>query len=144
MASDGRLVKYPGWAPPVFGSAWTMRALRWTIEKVEQTSFSPGLHPHVTRIRTGQAPAPLTREQFQERFNVRFYDPVFDAERDAIARLEVIAWEALQDGRKAPLTRHEAKFQEIAWVAKRDCPLSKALAAVAEISLKATLDEAGT
>lgn len=37
----------------------------------------------------------------------------------------------------------EAKFQEIALAAKRDCPLSKALAAVAEISLQATLDEAG-
>jgi len=32
-----------------------------------------------------------------------------------------------------------AKFQEIAAAAKRDCPLSKALAAVAEISLNATL-----
>jgi hypothetical protein len=59
----------------------------------------------MTKIRTGQAPAALTRRQFQERFNVRFYDPAFDVERDAIARLEVIAWDALQDGRKAPLTR---------------------------------------
>jgi osmotically inducible protein OsmC len=33
----------------------------------------------------------------------------------------------------------EAKFQEIASGAKRDCPLSKALASVPEISLKATL-----
>jgi len=32
-----------------------------------------------------------------------------------------------------------AKFQEIASAAKRDCPLSKALAGVAEIMLKATL-----
>jgi len=32
-----------------------------------------------------------------------------------------------------------AKFQEIANAAKRDCPLSKALAGVAEIMLKATL-----
>ena len=37
----------------------------------------------------------------------------------------------------------EAKFQEIALAAKRDCPLSKALATVAEISLQATLDGAG-
>jgi len=34
----------------------------------------------------------------------------------------------------------EARFQEIAEAAKRDCPLSKALASVAEISLLATLD----
>jgi osmotically inducible protein OsmC len=33
----------------------------------------------------------------------------------------------------------EAKFQQIAAAAKRDCPLSKALASVAEITLKATL-----
>ena len=35
----------------------------------------------------------------------------------------------------------EALFQEIAEAAKRDCPLSKALASVAEISLQATLDK---
>ncbi len=34
----------------------------------------------------------------------------------------------------------EARFQEIAQAAKRDCPLSKALASVAEISLQATLE----
>jgi len=33
----------------------------------------------------------------------------------------------------------DAKFQEIAAVAKRDCPLSKALANVPEITLRATL-----
>ena len=36
----------------------------------------------------------------------------------------------------------EARFQEIALAAKRDCPLSKALAAVAEISLQAKLEAA--
>jgi osmotically inducible protein OsmC len=35
----------------------------------------------------------------------------------------------------------EAQFQEIAAAAKRDCPLSKALASVAEISLQATLEK---
>lgn len=33
----------------------------------------------------------------------------------------------------------EVRFQEIAQAAKRDCPVSKALASVAEISLQATL-----
>ncbi len=60
---------------------------------------------HGTKIRTGQAPGPLTRKQFQERFHLHFYDPAFQGERDAIARLEAIAWDALQEGRKAPLTR---------------------------------------
>jgi len=35
----------------------------------------------------------------------------------------------------------EAQFQEIARAAKRDCPLSKALASVAEISLQASLSK---
>jgi multimeric flavodoxin WrbA len=57
------------------------------------------------KIRVGQAPGSLTRSQFRERFNVRFFDPAFEQERAAIARLEEIAWKALQDGRKAPITR---------------------------------------
>ncbi|MES2717051.1 MAG: flavodoxin family protein [Pseudomonadota bacterium] len=59
----------------------------------------------MTKIRTGQAPPPLTRAQFQERFLLRFYDPAYKVEGEAIARLEVIAWDALQEGRKAPITR---------------------------------------
>ncbi len=38
---------------------------------------------------------------------------------------------------------HEAQFQEIALAAKRDCPLSRALAAVGDISLQATLEGEG-
>jgi osmotically inducible protein OsmC len=38
----------------------------------------------------------------------------------------------------------EARFQEIAQAAKQECPLSKALSAVPEISLRATLDGTGT
>ena len=59
----------------------------------------------MTTIRKGQAPAPLTRAEFHERFATRFYDPAFAVEADAIARLEDIAWDALQEGRKAPITR---------------------------------------
>ena len=59
----------------------------------------------MTQIRTGQAPPSLTRAQFQERFQVRFHDRAFAVEREAIARLEAIAWGALQEGRKAPITR---------------------------------------
>ena len=57
------------------------------------------------KIRTGQVTAPLTREQFHQRFNVRFYDPAFAVEHAAIARLEEIAWQAHQEGRKAPITK---------------------------------------
>ena len=59
----------------------------------------------MTRIRKGQAPGPLTRAEFHERFNVRFYDPAYAPEREAIDRLEDIAWAAVQEGRKAPITR---------------------------------------
>ncbi len=59
----------------------------------------------MTKIRTGQAPAALTRAQFHERFSLRFHDPAFAVEHDAIARLEDIAWAALQEGRKAPITQ---------------------------------------
>jgi multimeric flavodoxin WrbA len=59
----------------------------------------------VTKIRTGQAPAPLTREQFHERYRLQFYDPAFAGEHEAIARLEDIAWLAMQEGRKAPITK---------------------------------------
>ena len=56
-----------------------------------------------TPLRTGQAQS-TSRQEFGERFRQRFVDPAFDAERDAIARLEEIAWQAFHEGRKAPLT----------------------------------------
>ncbi len=81
----------------------------------------------MTDIRKGQAPAPLTREEFHDRFVVRFYDPAFDAERDAIARLEEIAWQAHDEGRKSPITRpagpgfaDPAYEASVEWLATRD------------------------
>ena len=65
---------------------------------------TPAAGASMTQIRTGQAPPPLTRAEFQTRFSGRFYDPAFEGEREAIARLEAIAWDALQQGRKAPIT----------------------------------------
>ncbi|WP_431101951.1 flavodoxin family protein [Roseateles noduli] len=59
----------------------------------------------MTVIRKGQQPAELTREQFHERFMRRFQDPAYRAEHEAIARLEVIAFEAMKEGRKSPITR---------------------------------------
>jgi multimeric flavodoxin WrbA len=55
-------------------------------------------------VRKGQAPAPLARDAFGERFRARFVDPAFDAEQPALARIEEIAWDAYQAGRKAPHT----------------------------------------
>ena len=59
----------------------------------------------MTQIRKGQAPAPLERTQFAERFRAFFMDPAFRAEDEGISRLEAIAWDAYKEGRKAPVTQ---------------------------------------
>ena len=59
----------------------------------------------MTDIRKGQAPAVLSRSSFHERFMQSFMDPAFQAEEEAISRVEQIAWEAYKEGRKAPVTR---------------------------------------
>ena len=56
-------------------------------------------------VREGQAPGHLSREAFGRRFRESFYDPAFRQVDDAIAQIEVIAWEAYDDSRKAPITR---------------------------------------
>jgi len=56
-------------------------------------------------VRKGQAQSMLDRDQFRERFAERFVDPAFDVEREAIGRIEEIAWQAYREGRKAPRTR---------------------------------------
>ena len=78
-------------------------------------------------VRTGQAPEPLTRDAFGERYRRRFLDPAFDSEREAIARLEAIAWQAYAEGRKAPQTRKAGEhFSDpsfdlsIEWLQTRD------------------------
>ena len=58
----------------------------------------------MTDVRKGQAPDTLARDEFRLRFVRAFDDPAYDAERDAIARLEAIAWDAYDEGRKAPRT----------------------------------------
>ena len=58
-----------------------------------------------SRPRTGQADAPLSRDEFGRRFREHFDDPAFASEAPAIERLEVIAWQAFDQGRKAPRTR---------------------------------------
>ncbi|MEZ0307375.1 MAG: flavodoxin family protein, partial [Ramlibacter sp.] len=72
-------------------------------------------------------PAPLSRVDFHERFVQAFFDPAWQAESDAITRMEEIAWDAYRDGRKAPITRKagpgfadpEYKLS-VEWLATRD------------------------
>jgi len=59
----------------------------------------------MTSVRKGQWPGNLTRDEFRTRFRGSFFDPAFDPERDAIARLEEIAWSAYEQGNKAPRTQ---------------------------------------
>ena len=55
-------------------------------------------------VRKGQAPAPLARDEFHLRFVQSFFDPAFQAEKEALGRLEEIAFQAYKEGRKAPVT----------------------------------------
>lgn len=57
------------------------------------------------KIRKGQGPDKLVREEFGRRFVKLFDDPAFAAEKDALSRIEAIAWDAYEDSRKAPVTR---------------------------------------
>jgi multimeric flavodoxin WrbA len=59
----------------------------------------------MTTVRKGQWPGNLSREAFGKRFRQDFFDPAFEGERDAIARLEEIAWNGYIEGRKSPVTR---------------------------------------
>ena len=59
----------------------------------------------MTEVRKGQAPPPIEHTEFHERFMQSYSDPAYRAESEALARIEVIAWEAYQEGRKAPVTR---------------------------------------
>jgi multimeric flavodoxin WrbA len=56
------------------------------------------------RIRRGQGPEKLSRAAFRARFEARFQDPAFAAAKDALDRLEAIAWDGYVAGRKAPRT----------------------------------------
>jgi len=47
----------------------------------------------------------LQRAEFHDRFMQSFHDPAFRAETEALRRLEDIAWQAYDEGRKAPVTR---------------------------------------
>ena len=59
----------------------------------------------VPKVRTGQGPPRLTREEFEAHWNERFYDVLFDGMRDEIRRLGEIAWNAYNDRRKSPRSR---------------------------------------
>jgi multimeric flavodoxin WrbA len=57
------------------------------------------------KVRKGQAPRMLTRDEFRQRFGQMFMDPAFRPQAEALARIEVVAWQAYHESRKSPVTR---------------------------------------
>jgi multimeric flavodoxin WrbA len=81
----------------------------------------------MTEIRKGQAPAPLGRDEFHLQFMRSFIDPAFEPVKDALAKVEEVAWENYDAGRKAPITQKAgAGFADpdydlsVEWKATRD------------------------
>ncbi|QOY95687.1 flavodoxin family protein [Massilia sp. UMI-21] len=58
----------------------------------------------MTQVRKGQAPARLGRNEFHLRFRRALTDPAYESVDDALDGVEQVAWDAYQDGRKAPRT----------------------------------------
>jgi multimeric flavodoxin WrbA len=82
---------------------------------------------NMTKIRKGQAPAKLARNEFALRFRQSFDDPNFGNAQDALAQLEQIAWANYTESRKAPVTRKAGpEFADpdydlsVEWIAARD------------------------
>jgi len=57
------------------------------------------------RVRTGQTPTELSKDEFIHRWNQNFYDSAFEKKRAELDAIGEIAWEAYHDSRKAPRTR---------------------------------------
>jgi multimeric flavodoxin WrbA len=81
----------------------------------------------MTDIRKGQYQGKLTRQAFRDHFLRSFYDPNFAPEKEAIDRLEQIAWRNYSESRKSPTTRKagdryvDANYAlSIEWIAARD------------------------
>jgi len=81
----------------------------------------------MTDVRKGQAPGQISRSEFAERFRSAFRDPAFQAEQEALGRIEEIAWLGYKAARKAPVTRKAgAGFADpdydlsVDWLAARD------------------------
>jgi hypothetical protein len=74
---------------------WDKSAFAWARTKTNK----------MIKVRKGQAPPPISRAEFGERFRSAYFDPAFRTEQAALDRLETIAWDAYHGSRKAPVTR---------------------------------------
>lgn len=78
-------------------------------------------------IREGSPSVKLTRDEFRERFRAQFVDPAYEKVSAELAAIEVVAWDAYDNKRKAPHTRKAgAGFADpsydlsLDWLAARD------------------------
>ena len=83
--------------------------------------------PQTPKPRKGQAPAMLGRNEFHLQFSRSYLDPAFDEVKDALARVEAVAWDNYANGHKAPRTRKAgAGFADpdydlsVEWIATRE------------------------
>jgi multimeric flavodoxin WrbA len=83
-------------------------------------------NPPVPNVRKGQTDTKLSRDEFKKRFGERFFDPAFDAVRDAIDAVGEVAWNGYDEYRKDPRTQPAgAEFADpshplsIEWLAAR-------------------------
>src|ERR1700761_1801299 len=81
----------------------------------------------MTEVRRGQAPGQLSRSEFSERYQASFRDPAFQAEKEALVRIEEIAWLNYKAERKSPVTRKAGPGYadpdydlSVDWLAARD------------------------
>ena len=81
----------------------------------------------MTDVRKGQAPGQISRTEFGQRFQSAFRDPAFQAEQEALVRIEQIAWLNYKAERKAPVTRKAGPGHadpdydlSVDWLAARD------------------------
>ncbi|HEY4306142.1 MAG TPA: NAD(P)H-dependent oxidoreductase [Gemmatimonadaceae bacterium] len=60
---------------------------------------------NVPEVRKGQTDTKLSKEEFVKRFAERFFDPKFDAVREAIQAVQDVAWNGYDEYRKDPRTQ---------------------------------------
>ena len=61
--------------------------------------------PPLPKVRTGQTPTKLTKEEYLKRWRQRFDDPAFMSKNSDLDAIAEIAWAAYEDERKSPRTR---------------------------------------
>jgi hypothetical protein len=62
-------------------------------------------------VRKGMPETQIDKEAFRKRFLQAFYDPAFDKAKPELDRAMELAWNAYEEGRKAPRTCLPVRFR---------------------------------